>query len=77
MSSVDKCEHVTKCSDCGKTICSYCVEDCSGCSIEACKKCYVAHQDVCKTCEDTLCPEELLENGLCAVCDMKDGLTSN
>ena len=67
------CEHITNCSKCDKTICSYCVEDCSGCQTETCKNCYKDHQSICIICKDKLCPTELVGE-LCPVCDMKNGV---
>lgn len=71
---MNKCNHITECSKCEKTICSYCIEDCSGCGIEACKDCYNQHQIKCQDCSESLCPTEIMSNQKCPVCDMKDGL---
>ena len=69
---MSKSDHITNCSKCDMTICSYCVEDCSGCGNETCFNCYQKHQTACFNCDVRLCPEEVNEECLCAVCEMKN-----
>lgn len=68
------CDHITTCK-CGAIVCSYCIECCSGCEEDLCEKCYNSHTVQCNTCKDHLCPTEIINNGLCPLCNMKHGGT--
>lgn len=57
---MDKCEHIQKCTKCGKLLCNYCVEICSGCPLEGCEPCFTQHLETCEECNALLCPQEIV-----------------
>lgn len=69
---MDNCEHIQPCTECGMSLCSYCIEDCDGCEMEACEKCYTNHMKQCKTCEALLCPKVLIGEQ-CPSCEIQNG----
>ena len=71
MIGLDSCEHIQPCTECSKSLCSYCIEDCDGCPIEACEECFNKHLVKCESCETLLCPKNL-KGVQCPSCNMQD-----
>ena len=68
---MDSCDHIEPCTECNKSLCSYCIEDCDGCPIEACESCYTRHLIKCDTCISLVCPNNMIGK-ICPSCDMQN-----